>query len=62
MERNTIILAGRTFENVAALKERLGISEYTVRQMQDKESIVPIKVGLKRYFDRAQVDRALIDG
>jgi hypothetical protein len=56
MQANTIELAGRVYENATALKERLGISEFSIRLCVRGGMAMPIKVGRARYFDRELVD------
>jgi hypothetical protein len=56
MDAHTIELAGRVYENVAALKVRIGISEWTIRNHVRGGMPKPIKIGRIRYFDKELVD------
>ena len=57
----TIEIGGRLLEDVATLKERLGIAEMTLwRNCNERGMPRPIKLGKTRYFDRQAVDEWLL--
>ena len=61
MEAKTVTLAGRVYENSVSVRERLGISELTLRKCIVAGKIPePIIIARRRYFDRDEIDLWLV--
>lgn len=60
IEAHTIELAGRAYENAESLKERLQVSEYTIRLFLDQGMPGPVKIGRVRYFDRDETEAWIV--
>ena len=56
---HTIEIAGKIFETIVMLRNRLHISHVTLQKLQ-REGLPYIKIARRRYFERTAVDDFLL--